>query len=72
MKSRKLTFRPIASVHRTETFGFVVTSWQSGTVAPSKLDGLECEIAATEAEIDERGYELYGTTDEERSIIEGG
>jgi len=30
------------------------------------------EIAATEAEIDERGYELYGTTDEERSIIEGG
>jgi len=30
------------------------------------------EIAATEAEIDELGYELYRTTDEERSIIEGG
>src|SRR2546422_3470880 len=29
------------------------------------------EIAATEAEIDELGYELYRTTDEERSIIEG-
>jgi len=31
---------------------------------------LEREIAATDAEIDELVYELYGITDEERKIIE--
>ena len=32
---------------------------------------LHREIAATDAEIDELVYELYGITDEERKIIEG-
>ena len=32
---------------------------------------LQCEIAATDAEIDELVYELYGITDEVRRIIEG-
>jgi hypothetical protein len=32
---------------------------------------LEREIAATDAEIDNLVYELYGITDEERKIIEG-
>jgi hypothetical protein len=42
----------------------------SGKLAPSQLDRLEREIAATDAEIDELVYELYGITDEERKIIE--
>jgi len=41
---------------------------QRGT-APSQLDRLEREIAATDDEIDELVYELYGITDEERKII---
>jgi hypothetical protein len=32
---------------------------------------LERGIAATDREIDELVYELYGITDEERKIIEG-
>jgi len=36
--------------------------------ATSQLDR---EIAATDAEIDNLVYELYGITDEERKIIEG-
>jgi hypothetical protein len=35
-----------------------------------ELDRLEREIAATDAEIDDLVYELYGITDEERKIIE--
>lgn len=44
----------------------------SGKLAPSELDRLEREIAATDREIDELVYELYGVTAEERKIIEGG
>ena len=33
---------------------------------------LEREIASTDAEIDNLVYELYGITNEERKIIEGG
>jgi len=40
-------------------------------LAPSQLERLEREIAATDQEIDELGYELYGITDEERKTIEG-
>jgi hypothetical protein len=43
----------------------------SGKLAPSDLEGLEREIAATDAEIDELVYELHRITDEERKIIEG-
>ena len=39
-------------------------------LAPSVLDRLKREIAATDTEIDELVYELYGVTDEERKIIE--
>jgi len=42
----------------------------SGKLAPSELDRLEREIAATLREIDELVYESYGITDEERKIIE--
>lgn len=35
-----------------------------------ELDRLEREIAATDEEIDELVYELYGITKEERKIIE--
>ncbi len=42
----------------------------SGNLAPSELDRLEREIAATDAEIDELVYDLYGITDEERKVIE--
>ena len=41
----------------------------SGKPAPSELDRLEREIAATDGEIDNLVFELYGVTDEERKII---
>ncbi len=44
---------------------------RSGKLAPSELQRLEREIAATDAEIDKLVYELYGITGEERRIIEG-
>jgi hypothetical protein len=44
----------------------------SGKLAPSELDPIEREIAATDAEIDNLVYELYGITQEEREIIEKG
>jgi hypothetical protein len=44
----------------------------SGKLAPSELERLERGIAATDHEIDELVYELYGITEEERKIIEGG
>lgn len=45
---------------------------RSGNLAPSELERLEREIASTDAEIDELVYDLYGITDEDRKIIEGG
>jgi hypothetical protein len=44
----------------------------SGKLAPSELDRLEREIAATDQEIDELVYELYGITAEELKIIARG
>jgi hypothetical protein len=44
----------------------------SGKLAPSELERLEREIAATDAEIDNLVYELYRITQEERKIIEEG
>jgi hypothetical protein len=46
-------------------------SKHSGKLAPSQLDRLEREIAATDQEIDHLVYELYSITEEERKIIEG-
>ena len=42
----------------------------SGKLAPSQVDRVDREIAATDAEIDNLVYELYGITDEERKVIE--
>jgi len=42
----------------------------SGNLAPSELDRLDREIAATDAEMDDLVYELYGISDEERRIVE--
>jgi hypothetical protein len=42
----------------------------SGKLAPSELDRLDREIAATDAEIDDLVYEVYGITEEERKIIQ--
>ena len=39
-------------------------------LAPSELERVEREITATDSEIDELVYELYGITEEERKIIE--
>ncbi|MGO8792168.1 MAG: Eco57I restriction-modification methylase domain-containing protein, partial [Terriglobia bacterium] len=44
----------------------------SGKLAPSQVERVDREIAATDAEIDNLVYELYGITDEERKIVEGG
>jgi hypothetical protein len=43
----------------------------SGKLAPSQVDRVDREIAATDEEIDNLVYELYGVTEEEREIIEG-
>jgi len=43
----------------------------SGKLAPSDTQRLEREIAATDAEIDNLVYKLYGITNEERKVIEG-
>lgn len=43
----------------------------SGECAPSVVQRLEREIAATEAEIDDLVFKLYCITGEERRIIEG-
>jgi hypothetical protein len=43
----------------------------SGKLAPSELERVEREIAATDAEIDKLVYELYGITAEERKITQG-
>ena len=43
----------------------------SSRLSPSELDRAEREIAATDAEIDNLVYELYGITGEERKIIDG-
>ncbi len=45
--------------------------WRPGNLAPSELGRLEREIAATDEEIDDLVYELYGITDEERKVVEG-
>jgi hypothetical protein len=42
----------------------------AGKLAPSELERLEHEIAATDAEIDDLVFKLYGITDEERRVIE--
>jgi type I restriction-modification system DNA methylase subunit len=44
----------------------------SGKLAPSEIGRTEREIASTDDEIDNLVYELYGITDDERRIIEGG
>ena len=43
----------------------------SGKLAPSQVEQVDREIAATDAEIDELVYALYGITEQEREIIEG-
>ncbi|MGH9328028.1 MAG: hypothetical protein ACRD2B_15270 [Terriglobia bacterium] len=45
-------------------------SKHSGRLAPSELERTERGIAATDFEIDNLVYELYGITDEERRIVE--
>jgi adenine-specific DNA-methyltransferase len=42
----------------------------SSKLAPSQVERVDREIAATDAEIDNSVYEVYGITDEERKIIE--
>ena len=44
----------------------------SGKLAPSQVDRVDREIAATDAEIDNLVYGLYGITGEERKTMEGG
>jgi len=43
----------------------------SGKLAPSQVERVDCEIAATNEEIDNLVYELYRITDEERKVVEG-
>lgn len=43
----------------------------SGKLAPSELQRLERELVATDAEIDDLVFKVYGITDDERKIIEG-
>ncbi|MFZ1974951.1 MAG: hypothetical protein WAU89_19050 [Candidatus Acidiferrales bacterium] len=43
----------------------------SGKLAPSEMQRLERELVATDTEIDDLVFKLYGITDDERKIIEG-
>ncbi|MFZ0962403.1 MAG: hypothetical protein WAO35_16010 [Terriglobia bacterium] len=43
----------------------------SGKLAPSQVERVDREIGATDAEIDDLVYDLYGITEEERKVIEG-
>ena len=43
----------------------------SGKLAPSQVERVDREIAATDAEIDDLVYELCGITGEERKVVEG-
>ena len=82
-ETRNLPIRPIdfSKVSDKTIHGRIVTlvdrmldankKKHSGKLAPSQLDRLEREIAATDEEIDELVYRLYGITEEERKIIEG-
>ncbi len=47
------------------------TKKHSGRLAPSDLARLERDISATDEEIDELVFDLYGITEEERKIILG-
>jgi hypothetical protein len=38
--------------------------------APLHLSAIEAELAATDAEIDRRVYDLYGLSEEERRLVE--
>jgi type I restriction-modification system DNA methylase subunit len=62
--------RMVAVVERMLELNKKKHSFPQSGIAPSELDRLERQIAATDAEIDELVYELYGITDEERKIIE--
>jgi len=42
----------------------------SGKLAPSQVERVDREIAATDSEIDNLVYDIYGITDQERAIIE--
>ena len=42
----------------------------SGKLAPSQVERVDREIAATDAEIDNLVYELYAINDKERAIVE--
>ena len=39
---------------------------------PHEQESLQCQIAATDEQIDQLVYELYGLTEEEIRIVEGG
>jgi hypothetical protein len=45
---------------------------RSAKLAPSELDRVMRQIAATGSEIDDLANDLYGITDKERKMIEGG
>jgi hypothetical protein len=44
----------------------------SGKLAPSQVERVDREIAATDEDIDKLVYELYAITDAEKRIIEEG
>jgi hypothetical protein len=39
---------------------------------PHEQESLQCQIAATDGQIDQLVHELYGLTEEEIRIVEGG
>jgi hypothetical protein len=62
--------RMVALVERMLELNKKKHSFPQSGIAPSELDRLDREIAATDNQIDELVYELYGITHEERKIIE--
>jgi hypothetical protein len=44
----------------------------SGKLAPSQIERVDRELSTADAEIDNLVYDLYGITEQERRVIEGG
>jgi hypothetical protein len=69
---------PAEHTRRSKLVGLVERMLQltkqkhSDKLAPSQVDRVDREIAATDEEIDDLVYELYAISDEEREIIERG
>ena len=60
----------LARVHRATVFNRVAVGWLLKSTTEHDRTALERQIAATDGEIDQLVYQLYGLTDAEIKIVE--